>query len=96
MQLPLLNVVAVHLSAVKYILFVQVVYSSKDPVWEEGFTFFVHDVKTQQLNVQVCSLILYVQIVKCHNTFVTEEWLRQPVVKTNLKKGLVIQYVMLI
>uniref|UniRef100_A0A3Q3W519 C2 domain-containing protein n=1 Tax=Mola mola TaxID=94237 RepID=A0A3Q3W519_MOLML len=31
----------------------KVVYSSKDPVWEEGFTFFVHDIKRQQLNVQV-------------------------------------------
>lgn len=59
LQLSLLPVVAVHLSAVTYILYVQVVYSSKDPVWEEGFTFFVHDVKTQ-LSVQVCSLILNV------------------------------------
>lgn len=32
----------------------QVVFASKDPVWEEGFTFFVHNVKTQQLIVQVC------------------------------------------
>ncbi|KAM9347141.1 extended synaptotagmin-3 [Symphorus nematophorus] len=31
----------------------KVVYASKDPVWEEGFTFFVHDIKTQQLNIQV-------------------------------------------
>uniref|UniRef100_UPI0037E7D695 extended synaptotagmin-3 n=1 Tax=Semicossyphus pulcher TaxID=241346 RepID=UPI0037E7D695 len=31
----------------------KVVYASKDPVWEEGFTFFVHSVKTQQLCVQV-------------------------------------------
>ncbi|XP_077435251.1 extended synaptotagmin-3 [Vanacampus margaritifer] len=31
----------------------KVVFSNKDPVWEEGFTFFVHDVKTQQLIVQV-------------------------------------------
>ncbi|XP_029386817.1 extended synaptotagmin-3 [Echeneis naucrates] len=31
----------------------KVVYASKDPVWEEGFTFFVHDVKTQQLSVKV-------------------------------------------
>nr|XP_046259476.1 extended synaptotagmin-3 [Scatophagus argus] len=31
----------------------RVVYSSKDPVWEQGFTFFVHNVKTQQLTVQV-------------------------------------------
>uniref|UniRef100_A0A8D2ZR14 Extended synaptotagmin-3 n=1 Tax=Scophthalmus maximus TaxID=52904 RepID=A0A8D2ZR14_SCOMX len=30
-----------------------VVFASKDPVWEEGFTFFVHNVKTQQLIVQV-------------------------------------------
>uniref|UniRef100_A0A673AJL2 Extended synaptotagmin-3 n=1 Tax=Sphaeramia orbicularis TaxID=375764 RepID=A0A673AJL2_9TELE len=29
------------------------VYASKDPVWEEGFTFFVHNIKTQQLIVQV-------------------------------------------
>ncbi|XP_047198591.1 extended synaptotagmin-3 [Hippoglossus stenolepis] len=27
----------------------KVVFASKDPVWEEGFTFFVHNVKTQQL-----------------------------------------------
>ncbi|XP_034549314.1 extended synaptotagmin-3 [Notolabrus celidotus] len=31
----------------------KVVYASKDPVWEEGFTFFVQNVKTQQLSVQV-------------------------------------------
>ncbi|XP_076603114.1 extended synaptotagmin-3 [Chaetodon auriga] len=31
----------------------KVVYASKDPVWEEGFTFFVHDISTQQLTVQV-------------------------------------------
>lgn len=31
----------------------KVVYSSKDPVWEEGFTFFVHSVKRQQLCVQI-------------------------------------------
>uniref|UniRef100_A0A3Q3NIK6 Extended synaptotagmin-3 n=1 Tax=Labrus bergylta TaxID=56723 RepID=A0A3Q3NIK6_9LABR len=31
----------------------KVVYASKDPVWEEGFTFFVHSVKTQQLSLQV-------------------------------------------
>ncbi|XP_070693924.1 extended synaptotagmin-3 [Pempheris klunzingeri] len=31
----------------------KVVYASKDPVWEEGFTFFVHNIKTQQLSVQV-------------------------------------------
>ncbi|XP_024919535.1 extended synaptotagmin-3 isoform X2 [Cynoglossus semilaevis] len=31
----------------------KVVYATKDPVWEEGFTFFVHDVKTQQLNLQL-------------------------------------------
>ncbi|KAM7380824.1 hypothetical protein PAMP_004096 [Pampus punctatissimus] len=31
----------------------KVVYASKDPAWEEGFTFFVHSVKTQQLIVQV-------------------------------------------
>uniref|UniRef100_UPI003AAF52BC extended synaptotagmin-3 n=1 Tax=Centroberyx gerrardi TaxID=166262 RepID=UPI003AAF52BC len=31
----------------------KVVYASKDPVWEEGFTFFVHNVKNQQLSVQV-------------------------------------------
>ncbi|XP_068428085.1 extended synaptotagmin-3 [Clinocottus analis] len=31
----------------------KVAYASKDPVWEQGFTFFVHNVKTQQLLVQV-------------------------------------------
>uniref|UniRef100_A0A667YN89 Extended synaptotagmin-like protein 3 n=1 Tax=Myripristis murdjan TaxID=586833 RepID=A0A667YN89_9TELE len=31
----------------------KVIYASKDPVWEEGFTFFVHDVENQQLRVQV-------------------------------------------
>ncbi|XP_023278959.1 extended synaptotagmin-3-like [Seriola lalandi dorsalis] len=31
----------------------KVAYASKDPVWEEGFTFFVHNVKTQELRVQV-------------------------------------------
>ncbi|XP_022596899.1 extended synaptotagmin-3-like [Seriola dumerili] len=31
----------------------KVAYASKDPVWEEGFTFFVHNVKTQELKVQV-------------------------------------------
>ncbi|XP_051261119.1 extended synaptotagmin-3 [Dicentrarchus labrax] len=31
----------------------KVVYANKDPVWEEGFNFFVHNIKTQQLCVQV-------------------------------------------
>lgn len=31
----------------------KVVFASKDPVWEEGFTFFVHSVKNQQLRLQV-------------------------------------------
>ncbi|XP_026152315.1 extended synaptotagmin-3 [Mastacembelus armatus] len=31
----------------------QVKLASKDPVWEQGFVFFVHNVKTQQLFVQV-------------------------------------------
>lgn len=31
----------------------KVVYNSKDPVWEEGFTFFVHSVSNQVLNIQV-------------------------------------------
>ncbi|XP_039883597.1 extended synaptotagmin-3 [Simochromis diagramma] len=31
----------------------KVVYASKDPVWEEGFTFFVRNVKAQQLSIQV-------------------------------------------
>ncbi|KAL6101261.1 esyt3 [Pungitius sinensis] len=31
----------------------KVAYASKDPVWEQGFTFFVHNVKTQQLTVQI-------------------------------------------
>uniref|UniRef100_A0A671W6J2 Extended synaptotagmin-like protein 3 n=1 Tax=Sparus aurata TaxID=8175 RepID=A0A671W6J2_SPAAU len=34
-------------------LLMEIVFSSKDPVWEEGFTFFVHDIKTQQLSVQI-------------------------------------------
>lgn len=42
------------------VLRLQVVYSSKDPVWEEGFTFFVHSVKRQQLCVQVCQLSSYI------------------------------------
>uniref|UniRef100_A0A8C3A916 Extended synaptotagmin-like protein 3 n=1 Tax=Cyclopterus lumpus TaxID=8103 RepID=A0A8C3A916_CYCLU len=35
------------------LLFAQVAFASKDPVWEQGFTFFVHNVQTQQLLVQV-------------------------------------------
>ncbi|XP_067115308.1 extended synaptotagmin-3 [Osmerus mordax] len=31
----------------------KIVYGSKDPVWEECFTFFVHSVTNQQLNIQV-------------------------------------------
>ncbi|XP_049904035.1 extended synaptotagmin-3 isoform X1 [Epinephelus moara] len=31
----------------------KVVFASKDPKWEEGFTFFVRNVRTQQLVVQV-------------------------------------------
>ncbi|XP_036396445.1 extended synaptotagmin-3 isoform X2 [Megalops cyprinoides] len=31
----------------------KVVYASKDPIWEECFTFFVHSVMNQQLNVQI-------------------------------------------
>lgn len=35
------------------ILFLQVAYLSKNPVWEQGFNFFVQNVKTQQLTLQV-------------------------------------------
>ncbi|CAL8240699.1 unnamed protein product [Merluccius merluccius] len=28
-------------------------YASKNPVWEEGFTFFVHSIKNEQLSVKV-------------------------------------------
>ncbi|XP_053734097.1 extended synaptotagmin-3 [Synchiropus splendidus] len=31
----------------------KVAFSSKDPVWEEGFTFFVHDISSEQLVIQV-------------------------------------------
>ncbi|KAM9803278.1 extended synaptotagmin-3 [Syngnathus typhle] len=31
----------------------KVVFANKDPVWEEGFTFFVHDVRKQTLIIQV-------------------------------------------
>uniref|UniRef100_A0A8C5H7B1 C2 domain-containing protein n=1 Tax=Gouania willdenowi TaxID=441366 RepID=A0A8C5H7B1_GOUWI len=34
-------------------LFAQVVFSSKDPAWEEGFSFFVRNVRTEQLSLQV-------------------------------------------
>lgn len=67
-----LAAVDMYLSAVKAFLFPQVVYASKDPMWEEGFTFFVHDVKRQQLNVQVCRLLLntsYIYIRHLHITF---------------------------
>uniref|UniRef100_A0A3Q2WBF0 Extended synaptotagmin-like protein 3 n=1 Tax=Haplochromis burtoni TaxID=8153 RepID=A0A3Q2WBF0_HAPBU len=37
----------------RYTLFPQVAYASKDPVWEKGFTFFVHNVSAQELIVQV-------------------------------------------
>ncbi|XP_013870678.1 extended synaptotagmin-3 [Austrofundulus limnaeus] len=31
----------------------KVVYTNKNPAWEQGFTFFVHNIKTQKLVVQV-------------------------------------------
>ncbi|XP_019910686.3 extended synaptotagmin-3 isoform X2 [Esox lucius] len=31
----------------------KVVYASKDPVWEQCFTFFVQNIENQQLNVQI-------------------------------------------
>ncbi|KAL2081152.1 hypothetical protein ACEWY4_023005 [Coilia grayii] len=31
----------------------KVIYASKDPIWEEGFTFFVHNVSNQVLNIKV-------------------------------------------
>uniref|UniRef100_A0A8C5H759 C2 domain-containing protein n=1 Tax=Gouania willdenowi TaxID=441366 RepID=A0A8C5H759_GOUWI len=31
----------------------KVVFSSKDPAWEEGFSFFVRNVRTEQLSLQV-------------------------------------------
>lgn len=34
----------------------KVVYASKDPVWEQGFNFFVRNVKTQQLIVQILTV----------------------------------------
>ncbi|KAK7938881.1 hypothetical protein WMY93_002207 [Mugilogobius chulae] len=43
----------VELSVDKELQKSKVVYASKDPAWEEGFTFFVHNVQTQQLQVQV-------------------------------------------
>ncbi|RVE57847.1 hypothetical protein OJAV_G00203390 [Oryzias javanicus] len=43
----------VEFSVGKDILKSKVVYANKDPMWEEGFTFFVHNVKTQELVVQV-------------------------------------------
>ncbi|XP_028992074.1 extended synaptotagmin-3 [Betta splendens] len=43
----------VELSVDSHIQKSKIVFASKDPVWEEGFTFFVHNVKTQQLIVQV-------------------------------------------
>uniref|UniRef100_A0A672ICW0 Extended synaptotagmin-3-like n=1 Tax=Salarias fasciatus TaxID=181472 RepID=A0A672ICW0_SALFA len=41
---------SIHLSLC---LSLQVKYASKDPVWEEGFTFFIRNARTQQLKVQV-------------------------------------------
>lgn len=43
----------VELSVDKDVKKSKVAYASKDPVWEEGFTFFVHNIKTQQLLIQV-------------------------------------------
>uniref|UniRef100_A0A8C3A5J8 Extended synaptotagmin-like protein 3 n=1 Tax=Cyclopterus lumpus TaxID=8103 RepID=A0A8C3A5J8_CYCLU len=55
------------------LLFAQVAFASKDPVWEQGFTFFVHNVQTQQLLVQVCHLMVYDNPlcvpVACRNIF---------------------------
>uniref|UniRef100_A0A672ICW4 Extended synaptotagmin-3-like n=1 Tax=Salarias fasciatus TaxID=181472 RepID=A0A672ICW4_SALFA len=45
---------SIHLSLC---LSLQVKYASKDPVWEEGFTFFIRNARTQQLKVQVCHLM---------------------------------------
>uniref|UniRef100_A0A3P8NT72 Extended synaptotagmin-like protein 3 n=1 Tax=Astatotilapia calliptera TaxID=8154 RepID=A0A3P8NT72_ASTCA len=45
-------VTSTHLSD-RLALFPQVAYASKDPVWEKGFTFFVHNVSAQELIVQV-------------------------------------------
>ncbi|XP_073329093.1 extended synaptotagmin-3 isoform X2 [Pagrus major] len=43
----------VELSVDKDVQKSKIAFASKDPVWEEGFTFFVHDIKTQQLSVQI-------------------------------------------
>ncbi|XP_024142299.1 extended synaptotagmin-3 [Oryzias melastigma] len=43
----------VEFSVGKDVLKSKVVYGNKDPTWEEGFTFFVHNVKTQVLYVKV-------------------------------------------
>uniref|UniRef100_A0A3Q2P2V1 Extended synaptotagmin-3 n=1 Tax=Fundulus heteroclitus TaxID=8078 RepID=A0A3Q2P2V1_FUNHE len=43
----------VELSVEKDVQKSKVAYLSKDPAWEQGFTFFVQNVKTQQLTVQV-------------------------------------------
>ncbi|XP_056293587.1 extended synaptotagmin-3 [Pseudoliparis swirei] len=43
----------VELSVDKDVQKSKVAFASTDPLWEQGFTFFVHDVKTQHLVVQV-------------------------------------------
>ncbi|XP_034042124.1 extended synaptotagmin-3 [Thalassophryne amazonica] len=43
----------VELSVDKVVQKSKVAFTSKDPEWAEGFTFFVHDVKTQRLCIQV-------------------------------------------
>lgn len=42
--------------------FFQIRYKTNEPVWEENFTFFVHNPKRQELEVEVSDLHIYVVV----------------------------------
>uniref|UniRef100_A0A672ICS5 Extended synaptotagmin-3-like n=1 Tax=Salarias fasciatus TaxID=181472 RepID=A0A672ICS5_SALFA len=43
-------------------------YASKDPVWEEGFTFFIRNARTQQLKVQTQLGVLNIPLTRLLET----------------------------
>ena len=59
----------------------QIRYNTNEPVWEENFTFFIHNPKRQELEVEVIYLHVYIDVfISPHHTARRElpPWTHQP------------------
>ena len=59
----------------------QIRYKTNEPVWEENFTFFIHNPKRQELEVEVIYLHVYIDVfISPHHTARRElpPWTHQP------------------